>query len=152
MIELLPVMAGIALSAVTLWYLRCFARSAEAFSRQFRRDAATLLELRYRKEANNRLHSTQAFTESVIDSGTVAASTAHHKIASIPFRALESIPATRATARVVREAHDIVSDFVYGSFRVANKAAGKYARNAIEESTRGPNGRSDNRSTGPGSR
>lgn len=83
MIELLPVMAGIALSAVALWYLRCFART---------------------------------------------------------------------TARVVREAHDIVSDFVYGSFRVANKAAGKYARNAIEESTRGPNGRSDNRSTGPGSR
>lgn len=134
-IDLLLLALGCSLSAATAWQVLSLSRAVEVFSRQFRRDAASLLDLRYRKAANGRLHSVQQFAESAVDTGTLTAHHLHRSAAQISFGTLESISAIRAITRIVREAHDLVSDFVYGSIRYVNKAAGNYTRGAIDGST-----------------
>jgi len=137
-IDLMLLAVGSSLSVAMAWQILSLSRAVEVFSRQFRRDAASLLDLRYRKAANSRLHSLQQFAESAVDTGAVTAHQLHRGAAKISFGTLESISAIRATTRIVREAHDLVSDFVYGSIRDVNKTAGNYTRGAIDGSTTRP--------------
>jgi len=134
-IDLLLLGVGGSLSVAILWQVLSLHRAVEVFSRQFRRDAASLLDLRHRKEANGRLHDVQHVAEYTVDTGAVTARYLHRGIAKISFGTLESIVAIRATTRIVRETHDLVSNFVYGSIREANKAAGRHVRGAIDGST-----------------
>jgi len=81
--------------------------------------------------SQEKLAEIQQLTESVIDGGTAATRRVHQEIANIPFDVLESIPATRDTAKLVRGVHDLTSDGVYGTISLVNKLFGEGSRAGI---------------------
>ncbi len=121
------------LAAVMLCRIVCMDREVESFSLRLRHDAASLLALRQRKEAYWRLQSAQRMTETFLTFSAISLRRAHMSFAEIPFGLLESIPTTRKTAKIVRQAHDLIAEFSYGSILGVNQAAGRFARNAIEQ-------------------
>lgn len=78
-----------------------------------------------------RLHSAQRFTEGAVEGTTRTVEDIHRTIASVPFEVLDQIPATRDTAHIVREVHDLTSSSVYGSIRGINKLFGSGLRSGI---------------------
>ena len=77
------------------------------------------------------LLDTQEKIEDTIDIATTTVRTVHKGIAAIPFGILEAIPTTRHTTKAVRITHDLISDVVYSSIKIANKTSGKIIRQSI---------------------
>lgn len=109
-------------------YLFMLNRRISSTAAQLTRTAAVLAEAGRMKEANDRLAEWQEVTETTIDGGTQAVRAVHKGIAAIPFSILESIPATRDTAKVVRQVHDFTSDNVYAAISTVNRLAGERSR------------------------
>lgn len=103
----------------------------QGFSCRLREDAARLVELRYQYDLRVQLSQAQDLAETVVDTGTATVQEVHMGISRIPFGILESIPVTRDTSKVVRQAHDLISDAVYGSIRGINKSASRLSRDAF---------------------
>ncbi|WP_156966418.1 hypothetical protein [Algiphilus aromaticivorans] len=78
-----------------------------------------------------RLRAAQRFTESAVDETSRTVEDIHRGIASVPFEVLDRIPATRDTARIVREVHDLTSGTVYGSIRGINRLLGSGLRSGL---------------------
>lgn len=70
------------------------------------------------------LSATQQASEIALETTTRTVQAVHQGIASIPFGILESIPATRDVTRVVRAAHDLTANTVYGAISAVNKLVG----------------------------
>lgn len=86
-------------------------------------------------ENQQQLLEAQEILESSIHGTTAAVRAIHLGIAAIPFGVLEAIPATRDTTKVVRGTHNLISDVVYSSISVANRASGQIIRKGIGETT-----------------
>lgn len=84
------------------------------------------------QEAEARLAELQRLTERGVSGGTEVVRAVHKGIAAIPFGVLERIPATRDTTRVVRQAHDLISDAVYGSIKAVNRGVGAGVRQGLK--------------------
>lgn len=84
-------------------------------------------------EGHQQLLEAQEFLESSIHGTTATVRAIHLGIAAIPFGILEAIPVTRDTTKVVRGTHNLISDAVYSSISVANRAGGVLARKGIGE-------------------
>ena len=78
-----------------------------------------------------RLRAAQRFTEGAVDETSRTVEDIHRGIASVPFEVLDRIPATRDTARIVREVHDLTSGTVYGSIRGINRLLGSGLRSGL---------------------
>src|SRR5690606_9163568 len=107
------------------------AQAIEALADQLRRGGALLIELHRRAEQRQRIAETQQLTETAVDVGTQAVRQIHFGIAAIPFGILETVPATRDTTRVVRQAHDVSASAVYGTIRGVTRLTGQAARGAL---------------------
>ena len=84
----------------------------------------------------SRLESLRQFqdaAEKTVDLGATGVRAVHQGIASIPFGILEAIPATRDSARIVRLAHDQISNAVYGGISGANRLIGSALRQGLRE-------------------
>ena len=79
-------------------------------------------------ESEKQIAEIQSLTEATVEGSTAAVRTVHKEIANVSFDALESIPATRDTTKLVRGIHDLTADSVYGSISAVNKLFGKGAR------------------------
>lgn len=110
---------------VVLWVLN---RRVSGVAKQLTRTAEVHAEAGRMKQANDRLAEWQEVTEASISGGTQAVRAVHKGIAAIPFSILESIPATRDTARIVRGIHDFTSDNVYAAISTVNRLAGERSR------------------------
>lgn len=77
------------------------------------------------------LRDSQQLTEHAIATGTAVVKEMHKGIADIPFSVFEAIPATRASAKVLRGLHDSISDGVYGALGQLNKAVGRELRKGV---------------------
>lgn len=84
------------------------------------------------QDAEARLAELQRLTERGVSGGTDVVRAVHKGIAAIPFGVLERIPATRDTSRVVRQAHDLISDAVYGSIKAVNRGVGSGVRQGLK--------------------
>lgn len=89
-------------------------------------------------EGHQQLLEAQEFLESSIHGTTATVRAIHLGIAAIPFGILEAIPVTRDTTKVVRGTHNLISDVVYSSISVANRAGGVLARKGIGEISGNP--------------
>lgn len=136
-IEWLLYLSCTALLVVTAWQMVCLSGRTADFAQSLQQDTHKLLELRYRKEACQRLKSLQKMTESTVSVTTGTIRGVHKSIADIPFGVLEAIPVIGSTSKVVRKTHDLISDVVYGSILGANKVAGKFARDAMQKKIQG---------------
>ncbi len=96
-----------------------------------RRSGAVWGELRAIVRLRQQVDDLQRVAEYTVDAGTATVQKIHQGIAGIPFGVLESIPATRGAARVVRQTHDLIAGAVYGSIRGVNRVVGRAAREAI---------------------
>lgn len=101
------------------------------------RDALIRAELRRSEalrlqQAEQRIAELQRLTENTVSGGTEVVRAVHKGIASIPFGVLEAIPATRDTTRVVRKAHDLISDTVYGTIKAVNQGIGAGVRQGLQ--------------------
>jgi len=132
-IELVLYLSSTLLVVVILLRILCMEKEMESFSLRLRNDAASLLALRQRKEAYRRLQSAQRITESVFNISAVNLRRVHMSFTGIPFGLLESIPRTRNTAKIIRQTHDLIAEFAYGSILGVNQAAGRLTRNAIDQ-------------------
>ena len=121
-------------------------RAIEGLADSLRRSGALLIELRRRIEQQRQLAEAQQLTETAVDVGTQAVRQVHFGIAAIPFGLLEALPATRDTTRVVRQAHDVIANAVYGTIRGVNRLSGQATRSALglrTERDPGVSGRDD---------
>lgn len=84
-------------------------------------------------EGHQQLLEAQELLESSIHGTTATVRAIHLGIAAIPFGILEAIPVTRDTTKVVRGTHNLISDAVYSSISVANRAGGVLTRKGIGE-------------------
>src|SRR5690606_25569141 len=107
-LELIVALAAAILGVATWRLQRGEAQAIEALADQLRRGGALLIELHRRAEQRQRIAETQQLTETAVDIGTQAVRQIHFGIAAIPFGILETVPATRDTTRVVRQAHDVI--------------------------------------------
>ncbi|TJY61924.1 hypothetical protein E4T66_06670 [Sinimarinibacterium sp. CAU 1509] len=96
-----------------------------------RRSGAVLVETQGMLRIQQQLTQVQRLTETTIDTGTRAVQSVHLGIASIPFDLLESYPATRDAARVVRRTHDFIAGAVYGTIAGINRKVGEAARGTL---------------------
>lgn len=140
-IDNILVIVSALLTVFAIWKSFALSGGIEQLSIQLREDTSRLLELRYREGASRRMHSAQRISESAVDAGTIAIRGVHKSIADIHFGILDLIPATRKSARTVRETHDMISDIVYSSILGINKTAGQMTRDSME--------RRNNRGTTP---
>ena len=83
-------------------------------------------------ESRHQIGLVQKVAETLIDGGTRTAQGAHQEIADASFDVLESIPATRETAKVVRSVHDTAANLAYGTVSALNKKSGKGLRKLIK--------------------
>lgn len=86
-------------------------------------------------ENQQQLLKSQETIENTIDIATTTVRTIHKGIAAIPFGILEAIPTTRHTTKAVRITHDLISDAIYSSIKITNKASGKLIRRSIGKNT-----------------
>lgn len=84
------------------------------------------------QQAEQRIAEIQRLTENTVSGGTEVVRAVHKGIAAIPFGVLEAIPATRDTSRVVRKAHDLISDTVYGTIKAVNQGIGAGVRQGLQ--------------------
>lgn len=84
-------------------------------------------------EGHQQILEAQEMLESTIHGTTATVRAIHLGIAAIPFGILEAIPVTRNTTKVVRGTHNLISDAVYSSISVANRASGVAIRKGIGE-------------------
>ena len=146
MIELYLLLITTVLTLILWWQVIDLGKAVETFSTRFHRDAATLVELRYRQEASRRRRSAQQKTETLVDFSTLTIYKVHRDIASVPFDVLGSLRSTKKAMKIARESHDLVSDFVYGSILGVNKLAGKYARSRLDKREAGASRETDKES------
>ena len=133
LIEVVLCTACLVLAAVALYLSLSLGRQIEGFSRQLRKDTSSLLELRYREGAYKRLKSAQQTTESALGTGTLTIHGVHMGVAEIPFGVLGKIPGISKTTTIIREAHNQISDIVYGTILGVNKVAGEATRRTIDQ-------------------
>lgn len=128
-----PVLQGAAWLATVFAALQCFVlRHAIADAgRALSLREARIGELRRLEQAQRDLAAAQNLAESVVAGGTELVRTVHKGIAHIPFSILEAIPATRDITRVVRRAHDLISDAAYGGVGAVNRGVGKLLRRGL---------------------
>jgi hypothetical protein len=79
------------------------------------------------------LRQIQDAAEKTVHLGTSGVRAVHQGIASIPFGILDAIPATRDSARIVRLAHDQISNAVYGGISGANRLIGSALRQGLRD-------------------
>ncbi len=79
-----------------------------------------------------RVQGVKDLVQDAVDHGSAAVQDIHEVLAARPFRILEQIPPIRGPVRGVRLVHDAVLRAVYGSIRLANRAAGAVADEVIE--------------------
>jgi hypothetical protein len=79
------------------------------------------------------LRQIQDAAEKTVHLGTSGVRAVHQGIASIPFSILDAIPATRDSARIVRLAHDQISNAVYGGISGANRLIGSALRQGLRD-------------------
>lgn len=79
------------------------------------------------------LREAQATAEQVIAAGGSVVREVHKGIAAIPFNILDSIPATRDSAKLVRGVHDSITDGVYGALSGLNRAVGREIRKGLQD-------------------
>lgn len=84
------------------------------------------------------LRDSQQLAEHAIATGTAVVKEVHKGIADIPFSVFEAIPATRASAQVLRGLHDSISDGIYGALGQLNKAVGRELRKGVPLAESGP--------------
>ncbi|MFC4947079.1 hypothetical protein [Pseudonocardia sp. GCM10023141] len=91
-----------------------------------RRSAAVKLELDREPDplTADELIAVQEFATDAVEAGTSGVRGVHRVISDIPFDVLDSIATTRGAARVVRQAHDGVTDGVYDAISEVNRVAG----------------------------
>ncbi len=135
-IEIAKCLAAVVLVGISIFSLWKLEVNVRDFSFRLRADAAGLLELRYQEEWHRQLESAQDLAEVVIDTSTATVRNVHMGIARASFDALESYSATRDTAKIVRQTHDLISESVYSSIRGVNKAAGYLTRAGIDVKAR----------------
>ncbi|HUP92943.1 MAG TPA: hypothetical protein VM074_11900 [Solimonas sp.] len=125
----LACIAGAALSGGCA--LRLHVGLAE-MQRRLARIAVLQEERRRYLDAKQRVAAVQQASEAVVQIGTQTVRGVHEAIAAIPFTILESIPATREPAKVVRAVHDLTAKGVYGAIGAVNRLVGKGLRQALD--------------------
>ena len=86
----------------------------------------------------HRIQDAQRLAEGAVEGTTRTVEDIHRGIASIPFEVLDGIPATRDTARIVREIHDLTSTTVYTSIRAVNRLVGSGTRQGLRLDAEAP--------------
>lgn len=119
------------LNAVLLACLIGQARQQAVLVGILRSVRATLAQLREAELRKVELLEKQVLAERAIDAGSIGVETVHKAIAGLTFGILESIPSTRATAAVVREAHDAGAAGSYAAVRTLNREVGKLLKDAL---------------------
>lgn len=132
LIEIYLPLITLMLTGLAAWGLWRINKRISATAAQLTRTAAVRAEAWRMQQANQRLAEWQDVTESSIDGGTQAVRALHKGIAQVPFSILEAIPATRDTARVVREVHDFTSDNVYAAISTVNRLVGQRSRDYLK--------------------
>ena len=136
LLELSALMALMLSTALLAAWLRHINQQIASTAAQLTRTAEVFSEAGRMKQANDRLAEWQEVTETTIDGSTQAVRAVHKGIAAIPFSILESIPATRDTAKVVREVHDFTSDNVYAAISTVNRLLGDRSRAYLQQPTK----------------
>lgn len=122
---------AVALLLGVLWRSRRMQQSLLQLEQSLQRAEAAGQEQAARIAALEALHDTQQLAEHAVATGTAVVREVHKGIADIPFSVLESIPGTRAPAKVLRELHDSISEGVYGALSNLNKAVGRELRKGV---------------------
>jgi hypothetical protein len=118
-------------SAVMLWVVLGQQADMRAAGQAIGAAAARYGEAQRMLTQRRRLRAAQRFTEGTIDETSRTVEDIHRGIASVPFEVLDRIPATRDTARIVREVHDLTSGTVHDSFRRINRLLGSGLRGSL---------------------
>lgn len=119
------------LSALTSWVLLRQQAETRVAGQAIGAAAARYGEAQRMLTQRRRLRAAQRFTEGAVDETSRTVEDIHRGIASVPFEVLDRIPATRDTARIVREVHDLTSGTVYGSIRGINRLLGSGLRSGL---------------------
>lgn len=119
------------LSALTSWVLLRQHTETRVAGQAIGAAAARYGEAQRMLTQRRRLRAAQRFTEGAVDETSRTVEDIHRGIASVPFEVLDRIPATRDTARIVREVHDLTSGTVYGSIRGINRLLGSGLRSGL---------------------
>lgn len=116
-----------------LLHTRSYLQETQALRASLWRIASVINEAARIQQRQERLGALQETTEAVIEGSTAVIRAVHQGIADIPLGILESIPATRDAAKVVRDVHDMTTGVVYGSISVLNKTLGRGLRKGLEQ-------------------
>ena len=119
------------LSALTSWVLLRQQAETRVAGQAIGAAAARYGEAQRMLTQRRRLRAAQRFTEGAVDETSRTVEDIHRGIASVPFEVLDRIPATRDTARIVREVHDLTSGTVHDSFRRINRLLGSGLRGSL---------------------
>lgn len=119
------------ISALTSWVLLRQHAETRVAGQAIGAAAARYGEAQRMLTQRRRLRTAQRFTEGAVDETSRTVEDIHRGIASVPFEVLDRIPATRDTARIVREVHDLTSGTVYGSIRGINRLLGSGLRSGL---------------------
>ena len=88
------------------------------------RRLAAAAEYAWALENRNLLRNWQNLSTQTMAEGVEIAEALHSGISSIPFSILESIPATRAGVRSIRDIHDSALEDIYGGLGTVNRQLG----------------------------
>lgn len=125
----------VAIAALLVWAMRRLAgakRQLTEIDAALERAIAVGCEQAQRIATLETLRDAQQTAEQALHAGGSLVREVHKGIASIPFGILESIPATRAPTRVVRDIHDRITDGVYEALGGLNKAVGRELRKGMK--------------------
>lgn len=128
---LVVALGSILLSAPIGWIVQRQHADTRAAGQAIGAAAARYGEAQRMLTQRRRLREAQHFTEGAVDETSRTVEGLHRGIASVPFEVLDRIPATRDTARIVREVHDLTSGTVYGGIRGINRLLGSGLRNGL---------------------
>lgn len=92
--------------------------------RHLHRRLAVAAEYAWALENRNFLRNWQNLSTQTMAEGVEIAEALHSGISSIPFSILESIPATRAGVRSIRDIHDSALEDIYGGLGTVNRQLG----------------------------
>jgi hypothetical protein len=107
---------------------------ARARNREGRMELMALRSLVQARALNAILLSENAkLVSKGIDKGSLFLQAGHKTISEVTFGILQLFPATQDTAKIVREAHNNISDQLYGVFRSLNQKVGETVADKVGE-------------------